>query len=66
MLTAQDYGVKVKIAYLNMQVGRVIFPPAMLRDQLVRCGFVERLTGPADAIVEEKAQAPQPPKFVRK
>ena len=40
----QDLGVRVIHAYSNMTVGRVIFPPGMLRQQLLRGGLVEVVT----------------------
>lgn len=48
-MTSQDYGVRVIRAYSNMTVGRVIFPPGVLRDRLVATGFVERVQAPAKA-----------------
>lgn len=46
MMKQSDYidkGVRVTRAYGNMSVGRVIFPPALLRDKLVQTGFCERI-----------------------
>lgn len=44
MLTAdRDYGVRVIRAYENKRVGQVLYPPGLLRDALVRRGFVERI-----------------------
>lgn len=40
-MVAEDRGVRVIRAYSNMTVGRVIFPPGMLREQLMKAGFVE-------------------------
>lgn len=50
MLTAgKDYGVRVITAYENRRVGQVFFPPALLRDALVRRKFVERVQAPPEA-----------------
>lgn len=40
MQAGKDYGVEVVVAYENKRVGQVIFPPGMLRDRLIRSGFV--------------------------
>lgn len=48
MLTAgKDYGVEVVTAYEQRRVGQVFFPPALLRDALVRRGLVKRVAAPA-------------------
>lgn len=48
MLTAgKDYGVEVIMAYEQRRVGQVFFPPALLRDTLVRKGLVKRVVAPA-------------------
>lgn len=47
MMTAgNDYGVRVITAYENKRVGQVFFPPALLRDRLVKTGRVERVKAP--------------------
>lgn len=46
MLTSNDYGVRVIRAYETRRVGQVFFPPGLLRDALVRGGFVERVKAP--------------------
>ncbi len=51
---AKDLGVRVKVAYANMSVGRVIFPGGIERDLLVKKGFVERIT---DAFPHEQEPA---------
>lgn len=60
-MTAQDYGVRVVRAYSNMTVGRIIWPPGVLRDRLVATGFVERVqppakTEPVSAVAQPLAQ----------
>lgn len=55
MMQEGDYGVRVIRPYANMTVGRVIYPPGLLRDKLVKGGFVERLApAPKDAKPEPK------------
>lgn len=61
MMTAkQDYGIRVRVAYENFRKGQVIFPPAMLREALVKRGFCERLYAPQAAEPEAKAAAEVP------
>lgn len=43
MRAGEDYGVRVIRAYETRRVGQVFYPPALLRDALVRGGFVERV-----------------------
>lgn len=43
MRAGQDYGVEVLTAYENRRVGQVIYPPALLRDALLRRGLVRRI-----------------------
>lgn len=47
-MTEQDYGVRVLHAWSNMTVGRVIYPPMMLRQELVKRGLVEVVQPEAD------------------
>lgn len=50
-MTAQpDLGVRVITAYSNQRVGRIIFPPALLRDQLIKQGFVEPVRADSDQL----------------
>lgn len=46
-----DKGVRITRAYSNFRVGQVIFPPSLLRDKLVKSGFVQRI---ADDVEEAK------------
>jgi len=48
MRAGKDYGVEVITAYENRRVGQVFYPPALLRDALVRTGRVRRVSAPAD------------------
>lgn len=48
----QDFGVEVITPYEFRQVGQVFYPPAMLREALVKRGLV-RERGPADALAEQ-------------
>ena len=48
----KDYGVRVVVAFGNNRVGRVLFPPGLLRDALVKRGFVERIAPPIVAVVK--------------
>jgi hypothetical protein len=43
-----DYGVRVLNAFGNFRVGQRFYPPALYRDKLVQCGFVERVKAPAE------------------
>ena len=63
MMTPNDYGVRVMRAWSNMRVGNVIYPPSLLRDSLVKGGFVERIEAPEPESVEEE---PKERKAVRK
>lgn len=47
--TTQDLGVEVVRAYEFRQVGQVFFPPAMLRERLVKLGFVKPVVLPEPA-----------------
>lgn len=40
----QDHGVRVLHAFSNMTVGRVVFPPGMVREKWLRAGLVEVVT----------------------
>jgi hypothetical protein len=53
----EDLGVRVILAYDNMTVGRVIFPPGMLRQQLLRTHRVEVVT-PEPEYLDEQIKSP--------
>lgn len=44
MRAEQDYGVKVIRAYQQFSEGFVMYPPAMLRERLVKLGWVRPVT----------------------
>jgi hypothetical protein len=50
MHAGRDYGVEVILAYENRIVGQVFYPPALLRDALVRSGRVKRRAPPPDVL----------------
>ena len=58
MKAEQDYGVEVIVAFMQHQVGRVIYPSGIYRDRLVQQGLVKRLTGPKPAVVETEESKP--------
>jgi hypothetical protein len=58
MISGKDYGVEVIRAYEFKRVGQVIYPASLMRDRLVRCGFVRRRTErdePQAAVIETAA-----------
>lgn len=62
MLTAGiDYGVEVLTAYENRRVGQVIYPPALLRDALLRRGLVRRVE---PTVVAKPASEPAEPELM--
>jgi hypothetical protein len=54
----EDLGVRVITAYANFRVGQVLFPPAMLRDSLIKRGFVEAVRASVDELPLERPAAP--------
>jgi hypothetical protein len=55
MIAEKDYGVEVILAYEFKKVGQVIYPTGLMRDRLIRCGFVRRRTErdePQAAVIE--------------
>lgn len=54
MQAGTDYGVEVIVAYENKRVGFVMHPPAMLRDRLVKLGYVKRLGPPKEEAVPKR------------
>jgi hypothetical protein len=46
MMRSKDYGVEVVRAYEFKRVGQIIYPPALVRDRLVKAGLVRRIDGP--------------------
>ena len=62
----KDLGVEVVRAYEFRQVGQVFFPPAMLRERLVKLGFVKPVV-PAKGKPKPEARAMTAPmdRFLR-
>ena len=53
MMKHEDYvdkGVRITRAYQNFRVGQIIYPSALLRDKLVKAGFVERIVDEAESV----------------
>lgn len=52
----------VKVAYGGYRKGAVIYPSAMLRDQLLRSGYIEIVPEPAQSDFANEVQTTEPPR----
>lgn len=63
----KDLGVEVVRAYEFRQVGQVFFPPAMLRERLVKLGFVRPVVAarPGKAKADTRAMSAPADRMMR-
>lgn len=57
-MTTEDLGVRVRVAYGQYVVGRIIFPPGVLRQKLLASNLVEKVLPPPRDATEAAFGAP--------